>query len=517
MVPAELVVGVAAAGARLALEHSTGLDAAPVHCVGVVIPGVSRVLQRSGASADAGPGRWLRVEVDVRGGISVYDDIDGGKSASADSVHVLLMCKAASARLGGGGTSTPASGAFDGDTLASPTTASCGSICSYAMSRRGTLDAGGPLSSGATDINSMMLINGSIGRGKGNENVTPVATMLISLDAVWFSDLGDDHSGHGDDKYDKIGVRRLLGGGAVRGVDPLSASSQVTSASCASWGLVGARTRVITQAAVDLEVSSSVLSASSSPLSVVPSPLEPRSHVVMTLLRWISSALFYAVSPVHGAANTSQPEREYDEEDASQRIQFKETAAAAILAEVLTVFNAFPRYDDADPIHSGTNLMDAGFDSLQVMELRRQLEGAGPLGCVLTAHAVMEHSTPAALTKHMMMWHKPSAGGDTARRRGGESAGQSEETGRRQQLSSSACRGDIGVGVGVGSGDQARMTLVLFGSCVVMLLLLMICFVLAVALYLARREVGVAQMAAVLEASRREGNDDGSTPTCVHD
>ena len=34
---------------------------------------------------------------------------------------------------------------------------------------------------------------------------------------------------------------------------------------------------------------------------------------------------------------------------------------------------------------------------------------AGPDGCVLTATAVMEHSTPAVLTSHMMTWQKSSA------------------------------------------------------------------------------------------------------------
>jgi aryl carrier-like protein len=350
--------------------------------------------------------------------------------------------------------------------------------------------------------------------------------MLISVDAAWFGDLVDSHTGDGDDACDEIRARRASGGGAARSGRASSAPSAATSACCASWALVGARARVITQAAIDLEVYVPPQLTLTSPPQAAASPRRTSGNqMTLTVLRWISSVVMSASSRGRGATDTGQPGGQHDNDDeeldATERREAEEAAAvaAAMLAEILVVLNASPRPDDSDPIHLGTNLMDAGFDSLQVMELRRQLEGAGPAGCVLTATAVMEHSTPSALVKHMMMWHKPSAGGDTARRRGGESAGQSEETGRRQQLSSSARRGDIGVGVGVGvgSGDQARMTLVLFGSCVVMLLLLMMCFVLAVALYLARREVGVAQMAAVLEASRREGNDDGSTPTCVHD
>ena len=71
------MVSIAAAGARLALAHTTGLDAAPMHCMGVVLPRVSRASPSAGTGTSAI--KRLRVEVDMRGGVTICDEEDGGR------------------------------------------------------------------------------------------------------------------------------------------------------------------------------------------------------------------------------------------------------------------------------------------------------------------------------------------------------------------------------------------------------------------------------------------------------
>jgi aryl carrier-like protein len=432
--------------------------------------------------------------VDTRSGVSIYDEIDGRQGDSAGRAHMLLTCTAASVRLGGsssgsgggggsssgGGsdasissrrrrrwTSAAASAAFDGDTLTNPTgTASAASdddICAYAVAQRGSLDVEDQPCGGAVDITPLTFIDTSRGRrGRGKSKATLVATTLVSLDAVWFSDPGDDHIGDGDNTCYEIGARRALGGGAAMELDPSTAPKAATSASCTSWALVGARTRDITQAAIDHEACSALPQASSSPLVVAMAAYPPKTTntATMTLLRWIFSVIFSSSSLARSAADASQSQGEFeDDKSASERAEAKEAAATAMLAEVLAVLNASPRNEGFNPIRHGTNLMDAGFDSLQIMELRRQLEGAGPAGCILTATAVMEHSTPAALTNHMMTWHVASAPGDGSAQ-GHESFSQSDcRLGRNAFLSARQGPGDNGSG-----RDPARATHVLLQS-----------------------------------------------------
>jgi 3-oxoacyl-(acyl-carrier-protein) synthase/acyl carrier protein len=377
VVPAALVVIVAAAGARLALAHSTMFDTsgpdevgAGVHCCGVVLP---RVAGGNGSGA-GGAGRRLRVEVDVRGGVSICDEEDGGGGGGAEGAHLLLTCTVAGARLGGGGGVKPtvsrrrrqammaaaASAAFDGGGV--DFVGEQQRISSYAVARRGagsSAAAGGLLCGGASET-----------------------TTFAAVDAAWFPDLADDDDGDG--LCDEIGVRRAMAGG-----DSSSSSSRsaaMTTARCHSWALVGARTRVITQAAIDLELSPPPTTAAAASLRAAAAassrprhpPLDQNNQVMLTLLRWISSVLFSTSQRGRrGAADVDESDVGYEAEDeaeAEAEVEAKAAAAAeaasAMLAEVLEVLNAAPRPEGADPIHRDTNLMDAGFDSLQVMVWR---------------------------------------------------------------------------------------------------------------------------------------------------
>lgn len=168
-----------------------------------------------------------------------------------------------------------------------------------------------------------------------------------------------------------------------------------TSVRCHSWALIGARTRVIDaswiiQAGIDVEASPPPPSttAATSPLLLTTAaataassrtrhpPLDLNNQVMLTLLRWISSVVF-STSNSRGrrgvaAADKSDFEEartgaeDEDEDEAEDEAEAAE-AAKAMLAEVLEVLNAAPRHEGSDPIHRDTNLMDAGFDSLQVM------------------------------------------------------------------------------------------------------------------------------------------------------
>ena len=66
------------------------------------------------------------------------------------------------------------------------------------------------------------------------------------------------------------------------------------------------------------------------------------------------------------------------------------------------VLNAASRTEDAKPITKNTNLVDVGFGSLQVIEVRRQLEEVAPFGYNLIEFAAVDNATPASLVGHRM-------------------------------------------------------------------------------------------------------------------
>lgn len=303
----------------------------------------------------------------------------------------------------------------------------------------------------------------------------------------------------------------------MSGDSPSSSSTNgsvmTSSARCRSWTLIGAHTRVITRAAIDLEPACPPPPHppfSRSTAAVAPSPrsaaafLALNNQVILTLLRWISSVVFSTSAPGSGReqrGEESDDTEETDEDDVEETEageKKRSAAASAMLAEVLEVLNAAPRPEGLDPIDCHTNLMEAGFDSLQVMELRRQLESAGPSGCVLTATAVMEHSTPAALVDHMMTWHEASATTDEVKRNapkkrkqmkiyGGESSESDGGVSPSSSSSPSARAGSTSSLRGADNGrDPKRATFILLGFTA--LVLLVMCVTLAVALYLQQQK-----------------------------
>ena len=126
--------------------------------------------------------------------------------------------------------------------------------------------------------------------------------------------------------------------------------------------------------------------------------LELNNQVMLRLIRWFSSAF------ARSSASASSASAESDEiEDAGpgDADQADADAAAETLARILEILRSAPRPEGADPIRADTNLLEAGFDSLQIVELRRRLEEAGPPGFALSPNAVVEHPTPAALVERM--------------------------------------------------------------------------------------------------------------------
>ena len=494
VVPAGLVMNVAAAGVRVALAHSTSLEAripeeaASVHCVDVVFPtGVS-------CPHGAGKGGRLRIEVNVRGGVSISDE-----HGTLHRRRCVLTCAAVSVRLG------VRDAAFQSQSLVSmkeaastiigdTQTTSGAEVPSHcALMRRGCSATMSQLYGGAAEIPLSLFFGAAEGDTARDSGREPAAKTIAAVRAAWFADapddVGDAHAG------DVIGVRR---GPRSDDVDV------VASARCRAWALTDAHARTVTRGDVDREAS---LLASTTPSPIADasqrdrstagnrprlSPLDMNDRVIPTLFRWISSVIF-STSSRRGADAEGQSDdvHESDDDEARWRLMERRRENTALLEKVLSILNAAPRPDGLDPIDRDTNFLDMGFDSLQVMELRRQLESAGPSGCVLTATAVMDHPTPARLVDHMMTWHDASDRGDVTAREG---------RGRRE--SSSASRTSVNTDGVVGRGRHStRATLVLLGFSV--LILLFTCIMLAVALQIQRQSATGGQ---IVDASRRDGD-----------
>jgi len=222
-----------------------------------------------------------------------------------------------------------------------------------------------------------------------------------------------------------VGAGPGAGAGAVTGTG---------TAACGAWTLSGARTRTITRALVAAEVAPPPLPQQQQPRQqqprqqqqdgdrevetetglemVVGGPRDrPRTgtgttnQVALRLRRWVAATSVYwrpaETASVHQiddycVANVGEGEGP------------RAAMEAATLRDVLVILNAAPRTDE-EPVGCDTNLMEAGFDSLQVVDLRRQLQAAAPAGtAVLIASALMEHPTAAGLVAHMMQtWQPP--------------------------------------------------------------------------------------------------------------
>ena len=233
-----------------------------------------------------------------------------------------------------------------------------------------------------------------------------------SAAAAWFADVeGDDATA---DAEDIVGTyRRRKKKNASDAAIESSESSELSDASCLAWTLAGARVRRVDRAVVvrrettraergvpatnARDSGSRSGSGSGSGRRRVAS-LELNNQVMLRLIRWFSSAF------ARSSASASSASAESDEiEDAGpgDADQADADAAAETLARILEILRSAPRPEGADPIRADTNLLEAGFDSLQIVELRRRLEEAGPPGFALSPNAVVEHPTPAALVERM--------------------------------------------------------------------------------------------------------------------
>jgi len=318
------------------------------------------------------------------------------------------------------------------------------------------------------------------------------------------------------------------------------------TAACGAWALSGARTRAITRALVAAEVAPPLPTQQQQPQQqqedgegetetgmevVVGGPRGPpptgtgaTNQVALRLLRWVAAASAYwrpvEKASVHQIGDYCDAD-EGEGEGQSGRAEAAAAAAAvaaaraameaATLRDVLAVLNVAPRADE-DPVGRDSNLMEAGFDSLQVVDLLRQLQAAAPAGtAALTASALMEHPTAAGLVAHMMQTWQPRPAGTAAAAaatatsppRGG--GGKKRRTRGRgtPPTSSAAAAGTLVRGGGSGGGRALRTSI----HDVLVLLLLAMCGLLGAAVIRQGRRVRAGQ--ALLRAMEERG-----PPTC---
>jgi len=417
-------------------------------------------------------GARLRVEVDQRGAVTVIVTGEGETARGGSIGARLLTCTAATSRWtpgggGGGGEGESAAtrrrqatamAAVASALFASKSGAgvafSTSTVSSYVVARRGC--GAGDRQLGAVGVVPLM----SAASGAGNP------ATLAAVAAAWLPDIADDDMDALGDKHDAIGTRlnAAAGGGSVTG-----------TAACGAWTLSGARTRAITRAAVAAEVApppptqqqqqqeedgeeeeeTGMEVVARGPRGPPPTGTGATNPVALRLLRWVAAASACwrpaETASVHQLGDYCDAD-ESEGEGQSGRVETTTAAAAAATAaaaaaaaaraamgaatlhDVLAVLNAAPRTDE-EPVGRDTNLMEAGFDSLQVMDLRRQLQSAAPAGtAALTASALMEHPTAAGLVAHMMQtWHPSPAVTAAAARRDAPAAAVTPRRLRRRR------------------------------------------------------------------------------------
>jgi aryl carrier-like protein len=478
----------------------------------------------------------LHVEVDQRGAVTAIVDGEGetvrGRSVGAR----LLTCTAATSRWnpggGSGGGESAATGSRQLPAAAAAASAlfaatrgggvASSAVLTYAVAQRGCGAGDGQL--GAAGVVPLMFA----GSGAGDP------AMLAAVAAAWLPDLVDDDMDALGDKHDAIGTRvnAAAGGGSMSG-----------TAVCGAWTLSAARTRAITCTIVAAEVApllptqhqqedgdgegeteTGMEVVVGGPRGPPPTGTGATNQVAVRLLRWGAAASAYwrpaETASVHQLGDYSDTE-ESEGDGQSVRADAAMAAAAAAaraateaatLRDVLAVLNAAPHFDE-EPVGRDTNLMEAGFDSLQVVDLRRQLQAAAPAGtAALTASALMEHPTAAGLVAHMMQtWHpsppvtaaaaaatatatsSPRGGGKKRRTRGRDTP----------PASSAVAAGTLDRG---GGGGQA-LAISILG--VLLLLLVVMCSLLGASLIRQGRRVRAGQ--ALLRAMEEEGR---GLPTC---
>jgi aryl carrier-like protein len=149
------------------------------------------------------------------------------------------------------------------------------------------------------------------------------------------------------------------------------------------------------------------------------------NQVALRLRRWVAAASAYwrraETASVHQIGDYCVADTGEGEGQSGRAAAAATTARvaleAATLRNVLAVLNAAPCADE-ECVGRDTNLMEAGFDSLQVVDLLRQLQAAAPAGsAALTASALMEHPTPVGLVAHMMQTWQPRPAGNGGQQR----------------------------------------------------------------------------------------------------
>ena len=175
----------------------------------------------------------------------------------------------------------------------------------------------------------------------------------------------------------------------------LRAKGSNVFACCNRWILIGVKVSVINRVINCAQIESKMMG-------------ESMMSRAVSVARFSSTRVQQFLSHIFAVWPPSLSNKLPSHHPANARIQgvFASDASNAIsiniLADVLRVLNAASRTEDAKPITKNTNLVDVGFGSLQVIEVRRQLEEVAPFGYNLIEFAAVDNATPASLVGHMM-------------------------------------------------------------------------------------------------------------------
>lgn len=229
---------------------------------------------------------------------------------------------------------------------------------------------------------------------------------FVSAELAMVCDISDGilENGAPSKLYDVVATRHVFETPSQNGFVQLSST-------CAAWAIIGTRAKIVTH----ISWSSTIEPKSKSDVSTWngissyrrrhPLSLELNKQAFFAVIHWILSMIGgtsqHDESKMGNASGTSQEANTPLVSDEAS-IQSRDKSAL-LLGTILEVLNDFPRPDGCPYIDANTDLLSAGFDSLQFIDLRRHIEGILPSGVVVSVEDIISNPTPAALVAEVVM------------------------------------------------------------------------------------------------------------------
>ena len=229
---------------------------------------------------------------------------------------------------------------------------------------------------------------------------------FVSAELAMVCDISDGilENGAPSKLYDVVATRHVFETPSQNGFVQLSST-------CAAWAIIGTRAKIVTH----ISSSSTIEPKSKSDVSTWngissyrrrhPLSLELNKQAFFAVIHWILSMIGgtpqHDESKMGNASGTSQEANTPLVSDEAS-IQSRDKSAL-LLGTILEVLNDFPRPDGCPYIDANTDLLSAGFDSLQFIDLRRHIEGILPSGVVVSVEDIISNPTPAALVAEVVM------------------------------------------------------------------------------------------------------------------